>query len=188
VSHHCIKLTDKIIIDIMRLMNVERTEEDISNRLRCFPAFISSHMQFLVKKKYLTCKYIHGTRIYALSDTTRRKLEVLRYKSTAASECKAMGGKPGGVPMAKDDDVYQTNEGLRFKMLELMADGSEQTSGSIAALTGRKSKAISDQFLQMHRRGLVNRIEFYVASHKKIKQTITDEGLAYLKEKRGTDA
>jgi predicted HTH transcriptional regulator len=175
-----IELTDKIIINIMALMNVERTEDDLANRLKCFPAYVKTHVQFLVKAGYLTAETVHGTAIYAMSESTRRKVEVMRFKATALAECTAMGGVPGNLPKAKDDDVYTVNEGLRYDMLELMAHGSEETSGSIAKHTGRKSKAISDQFLQMHRRGLVNRIEYFVGGHKKIKQTITAEGLAFL--------
>ena len=184
MSHLCIKITDKIILNIMKLLNVERTEEELANKLKCYPAYIHAHMQFLVKKGYASVTPVNGTRVYLLSDTVWRKLEVLRYKATAAAECKAMGGKPGGLPLLKDDDIFPENESLRYRMLELMADGSEQTSTSVAAHTGRKVKVISDQFLQMHRRGLVNRIEHFVKGHKKINLTITAEGLLFLAENR----
>tara|TARA_R110000782_G_C14673841_1_gene399267 strand:- start:35 stop:598 length:564 start_codon:yes stop_codon:yes gene_type:complete len=178
-----IELTDKIIIEIMALMNVERTEEDLANRLKSFPAYIKTHLQFLVKAKYLTSETVHGTAIYAMSPSTRRKVELMRFTATALAECTAMGGTPGRMPMAKDDDVYTINNSLRYDMLELMANGSEESSASIAKHTGRKSKAIHDQFLQMDRRGLVARIEYFVNGHKKIKYTISKDGLVFLAAK-----
>jgi predicted HTH transcriptional regulator len=175
-----IQLTDKIIINIMALMSVERTEEDLANRLKSFPAHIKANLQFLVKAKYLKSETVHGTAIYSMSDATRCKVELMRFTAVALAECTAMGGMPGRMPMAKDDDVYTVNNSLRLDMLELMANGSEESSGSIAKHTGRKSKAIHDQFLQMDRRGLVNRLEYFVNGHKKIKYTISEAGLAFL--------
>ena len=175
-----IQITDKIIINIMALMNVERTEEDLANRLKSFPAHIKANLQFLVKAKYLKSESVHGTAIYSMSDATRRKVELMRFTAVALAECTAMGGTPGRMPMAKDDDVYTINDSLRYDMLELMANGSEESSGSIAKHTGRKSKAIHDQFLQMDRRGFVNRIEYLANGHKKIKYTISEDGLAFL--------
>ena len=92
MSHHCIKLTDKIIINIMALMNVERTEEDLANRLKSFPAHIKANLQFLVKAKYLKSESVHGTAIYSMSDATRRKVELMRFTAVALAECTAMGG------------------------------------------------------------------------------------------------